>query len=187
MAEDQGEGKELQLFRVKLRKAVEDAVGLQNDELPSAIATIPNIKQKKLATFMKIFQQKVVQNFCEEAENLIRVEELDKLLKQREEIIQQQGNFQGTIAWRPSGSVAEDIRSHDMEILKSKSYQLSCMCEAKEKEVDALLVEVSKVRGRISDYQTQLCNNISEIDALRKFTEDQGKALLGIQNAIIPD
>ncbi|XP_026272140.1 uncharacterized protein LOC113202227 [Frankliniella occidentalis] len=186
MSEELGEGKQLQLFRVKLRKAVEDAVGFQNEDLLAAISGIPNIKHKKLLSLTSIFKQKVVKNFCEEVEKIVKEEELDKLLKRREEIIKQQKNFEGTIAWRPSGSVTEDIRSHDMEILRSKSTQLSCMCEAKEKEVKALFSQVSKARGNISDYEAQLSKNIDEIDRLEKCAQDQEDAFLRVKNAVIP-
>ncbi|KAJ1524092.1 hypothetical protein ONE63_010628 [Megalurothrips usitatus] len=94
----------------------------------------------------------------------------------REELLQQQKEYIGTVAWRPSGSVSNDIRAHDMAILKAKSEQLSVMLDQEERKANEMFAKVSKARQRMQQYQIELAIKRETVNKLIENVEHQEEA-----------
>ena len=92
---------------------------------------------------------------------------------------------------RPSGSVVEDIRAHDVEQLQTRRKQVSKLVQLKEEELKVTVAQVSKIHSNIAEYQAKLiaANRIIKklmhhVDLLRKASSNEYFALVEKNNCI---
>ena len=181
MAEKQNdEGKQVQLLRVSMRKAVEDIVGcFTTDELLPFFKDVPNMSHRKIVKMIELLKKRVIARAETQMEDVIVEANLNTLLKKRADIMQSQQDLEGTTAWRPTGSVCDDIRAHNVHALQTKKHKVEAICKSKEDEVNALAAEISKIRAEVADYQNQLKHVYESCGRLNELVLDQQQGLEG--------
>lgn len=178
-----GEGKQAQLLRLILRKIMEDVT--QNLKISEVFGNVPGISKKKLTAFSKIFNEHLLERLEEVVNSLFEGENMDQLLKRREELIEAQKGMEGSIAWRPSGSVEDDMRSHNLKILREKRKQLTALCEMAEQEADTLFARVQEARSKALHVQKQLAASQDQLKKLNELIKSQEEAQSRIADSLV--
>lgn len=135
----------------------------------------------KASSYLELFLFAGLENVVE---SLFEDEGLDQLLKMREELIDAQKGMEDTIAWRPSGSVVDDMRSFNMNVLTVKRSQATAMCEKAEREVEILFGQVQEARSKALNCQKQLAVAEDQIKDLVEFLNTQEEATLRIADSL---
>lgn len=114
-------------------------------------------------------------------------EEFDKHLRDRETIVKEQECHSGKPTWRPTGSVADDMRSRDMHMLKKKIEQVEIMCQNKMDEVNQLRLKVNETRNEILGYQRNLDDANKNFETLKSHIEDEEAANIRMTKSLYND
>ncbi|XP_034236106.1 uncharacterized protein LOC117642249 [Thrips palmi] len=171
-----GEGKQAQLLRLVLRKAFEDV--MESISFAELIGEKPGMKKKKVDRFNSTCKTELGQEFQGIVESLFRDEGMDQLLKSRQELIEEQKDMEGCTAWRPSGSVVDDMLSFNMNVITAKRKQATVMCEKAEREVETLFSQVQEARAKAIHHQKQLSAAEDQSKNLIEFINTQEEAHL---------
>ncbi|GFG32027.1 hypothetical protein Cfor_06829, partial [Coptotermes formosanus] len=140
----QSEGKDVQLFRVRMRGIFEKiTAGVSTERFEEIHSAVLQGSHGLAGHLHKIWQAAALDGMVKELDEIIIEEHLGEKLKQRARIIEECKEDENTVAWRPPGKPTEHIRSYDMKEKIKRKDQLEAFVKTKEAELEQLRREVS--------------------------------------------
>lgn len=169
----QSEGKDVQLFRVRMRGIFEKTVAcISIDRFEEIYGAALQGRQSRTKHLHEIWQATALDAMVKELNEAIVEENLDEKLKERARIIEECQADNGTIAWRPPGNPTEHVRSLDMKEKIKRKKQLEDFVNSKEVEVEQLKREVSAGRMHVCQLENILDDKVNK---LHSFFEGEKK------------
>lgn len=160
----QSEGKDVQLFRVRMRGIFEKVTaGISTERFEEIHGAVLQRSQRLARHLHKIWQAAALDGMVKELDEIIIDEHLDEKLKQRARIIEECQEDKSAVAWRPPGKPTEHIRSFDMKEKIKRKKQLEVFVKSKEAELEQLRREVSDGRMRIQELDSVLDTQINKL------------------------
>jgi len=160
----QSEGKDVQLFRVRMRGIFEKVTaGISTERFEEIHGAVLQGNHRLARQLHKIWQTAALDGMVQELDEIIIEENLDEKLKERARIIEECQEDKSTIAWRPPGKPAEQVRSFDMQEKIKRKTQLEAFVKSKEAELEQLRREVSNGRTHIQDLDSVLDTQVNKL------------------------